>query len=371
MTGSVQLLVLPAGTTDEFAQFYVLRNGTWHDVPLTTMPKLGGSKVREGVERNLREVGGRIGAGSGPIALAALHTKAVGYWDNLVPEGVRAAVAEALRESDGPPEILVHAHEGLEWIPWELLNDGTEWLAVSCRIARMPIVPNGPVGEAARHPVRNARSFLGREVIDAVDGADYTEWSGSLRAVEKAGGDLRLFPPHGAEDYPTIQDIKNADCADLIHITCHGALDESGEPCLRLDPEEDLFSNVDVGTARAMRFVPPGPLVFGNACSSAATAGGDQEVTITRGLGVAFFDRGASAFIGSIAPVGKVMALRFATVFYRHLLEDELAVGEALRLTKQDFAQHDAEDPSWLFYCLYGSPTSRFVPAATIAAPPP
>lgn len=107
-------------------------------------------------------------------------------------------------------------------------------------------------------------------------------------------------------------------------------------------------------------FANPGPLVFGNACR--ILAGGGQAPKVTRGLGISFFDRGAAAYIGTMAPIGKDMAIRFAMSFYQHLLRDREPVGEALRLAKRDQHDLDQDDPSWLFYCLYGLPGTQFLP---------
>jgi hypothetical protein len=79
------------------------------------------------------------------------------------------------------------------------------------------------------------------------------------------------------------------------------------------------------------------------------------------------FDFGALAFVGTFAPVVKSTALSFAARFYKHLLgtggAEGAPIGKALWLTKREFhaeAGDSISDPSWLFYCLYGSPDLTF-----------
>ncbi|MDH6114582.1 CHAT domain-containing protein [Kitasatospora sp. MAP12-15] len=362
MNAAVHILVLPTETGSiDLAQFYLLRHDTWHDVPLATLPKVGLGNVRSGVEQTLRNVAHSTAEGKGADAKSALADKCVEYWNILVPDAVRSAVARALDEQDGPPDLLFHTHTTLEWIPWELLNDGTNWLGVSCRVARLPIVQNGPA-VATTHPVQNACNFLGQQVIAADATALYEQWVSTFEAVAASGGTVQQFPSSGLTDYPTLDDLKRARGADIIHLTCHGALDYEGRPILRLDPEDEFLGNINAGTTEHMKFASPGPLVFANACSSAAGAAqGNPTVNVQPGLGASFFDHGASAFVGCVAPVDRGVAMRFAAAFYQHLLADRLPVGEALRRTKEDFERAEA-DPSWLFYCLYGSPAACFVP---------
>ena len=52
---------------------------------------------------------------------------------------------------------------------------------------------------------------------------------------------------------------------------------------------------------------------------------------------------GAVAFVGAFAPITKSLALKFATAFYKHLLEDGLTIGKALWQTKADFKAADEQ----------------------------
>jgi CHAT domain-containing protein len=355
-------MVLPSHPDDDNApaQFYVLGGGTWHEVPLSNTPRIGLLAVKGGVNSLLSQVMIKISLGAHDNAMAFLENRCHAFWNSLLPEIIRARLTEVLAQGAEPPCVLVHTHPKLEWLPWELLHDGTTFLGLRCRVARLPIVPHGPVNAAEQRTVTEAASFLGEGVFEApADAAQVDRWASTFTPAEDRGVLVRRFPVNGSGNWPKLDNVRDAQSCDIIHLTCHGGVDDLGIPFLTLNPDDDL-ANVDEYLADRMDFPATGPLVFGNACGSArpATVG----AAVARGVAVAFFDRGASAFIGAIAPISKALAIEFAEVFYRRLLIGGLAVGEALRSTKQHFQESNTPDPSWLFYCLYGSPDTRFIP---------
>jgi len=362
MNATVSLMVLPSHPDDDDApaQFYLLRSDIWQEVPLTNTARIGLLTVKKGIASLLGKVMTRISQGDSENARAFLRSKCHGFWNNLLPQVIRDQLTEAFARSAEPPCVLVYTHPKLEWLPWELLHDGSAYMGVRCRVARLPIVPNGPANGGTRRTVTSAASFLGGGVFSApADALQIDRWAGTFAPAEAQGVTVSRFPVNGEGAWPIVDDVQAAQSCDIIHLTCHGGVDGQGTPFLTLDPDDDL-ANIDADLAGLMNFPATGPLVFGNACGSAGPAAVREEVA--RAVAVAFFDRGASAFVGAIAPITKAVAVEFAEVFYRRLLIDGLAVGEALRSTKQYFHDAGNPDPSWLFYCLYGSPDTCFVP---------
>jgi len=359
MSRTVSLIVLPSNPEKDEApaQFYVLGGGTWHEV--RDSRRIGLLEVKNGVTTILQKVMTQIGQEAGENAKAYLKNKCHAIWNNLLPDAIKERFTEALADSAEPPRVLVHTHPKLEWLPWELLHDGTEFLGLRCQVARLPMVQHGPANDAASRTVTQAASFLGSGVFDTpADELRMDRWLTTFAPAENAGIQVSRFPVNGGGNWPKLDDVADAQASDIIHLTCHGGVDQQGTPFLTLNPDDEL-ANVDEDLVNRMVFPGTGPLIFGNACGSARPAAlGEGK----RGVAVAFFNRGASAFIGAIAPISKDLAVEFAEVFYRRLLIDGLAVGEALRSTKQHFDQPGIADPSWLFYCLYGSPDTRFVP---------
>ncbi|MFC5268108.1 CHAT domain-containing protein [Kribbella qitaiheensis] len=359
MSAAASLMVLPSSPDpDAPAQFYLLGAGIWHEVPLQVTARIGLKAVREGVDGLLRDIMTKINQGAADNARVTLEAKCRRYWSDLLPVPVGEYLTSALAGAIEPPCVLVYTSPKLEWVPWELLHDGTNFLGLRCRVARLPIVPNGPVNADSRHAVRNAASFLGAGVFDAHT-PQVSRWANTLALAEGSGVVVQRFPANGGANWPGLENIQAAASVDIIHLTCHGGVDDQGRPYLTLDPEDD-YAGIDEDLATTLNFPPSGPLVFANACGSPRAAA--PSAAATRGIAVAFFDRGASAYVGAIAPISKAVALEFAHVFYERLLTDGLAVGEALRSTKEHFQKANTTDPSWLFYTLYGSPDTRFVP---------
>ncbi len=117
---------------------------------------------------------------------------------------------------------------------------------------------------------------------------------------------------------------------------------------------------VNIGLAQVSRYAPKlgsktQPAGIWERMLSAANA--DTEFT---SFASEFLAGGASAFVGTLAPISNTIAVDFASEFYKHLLGKELPVGEALQETKRHFSTQAGADPSWLFYCLYGSPATRY-----------
>ena len=97
--------------------------------------------------------------------------------------------------------------------------------------------------------------------------------------------------------------------------------------------------------------------MFGNACAS--NAAGNQG-GLSTGLGTSFFTQGALNFVGTFAPITKSLAIEFARQFYLRLLQDQMPIGKALWATKKHFFDLGGNDPSYLFYCLYGPSETCF-----------
>jgi hypothetical protein len=359
MNATASLMVLPSSpdNDDAPAQFYLLSAGIWREVPLQTTT-IGLRTVHDGFAGLLRDIMRQINLGATTNARVTLEAKCRRYWTSLLPVPVKDYLTRALAATTEPPCVLVHTSPKLEWLPWELLHDGTNFLGLRCRVARLPMVPNGPVSAEPQHPVRNVASFLGAGVFDAHT-PQVGQWAGTLALAETSGVVVQRFPTNSIGNWPSLDLVQAAASADIIHLTCHGGVDDQGRTFLTLDPTDD-YAGIDEDLADTMNFKSFGPLVFANACGSTSAAASSEVVT--RGIPVAFFDRGASAYVGAIAPISKAVALEFADVFYQRLLTDGLAIGEALRSTKEHFQRAGTADPSWLFYTLYGSPDTRFVP---------
>ena len=355
MSAQLSLMVTPTkldNSEEGPPQFYILRDAFWREVPLAGA--IGKpSDVRTKMDEQLTTImAAAVDPAAARPALVVLFRE---FWATWIPEIVQRQVADLPRTDDDPPCLTLYVHPTLEWIPWELMHDGTDFLGLRHVIARLPIVRRGPAAVPETRVVNRVCSFLAEHLMDP---AQEQEWEATFAGLPN-GVTVDRFPTNGV--WPMADDVTQQASADILHITCHGGLtDTVFNTVWTLNEQKESYAyGLGQNLVGQMRFaVQGGPLVFGNACQGAtgvATATG-----LVPGLAYSFFDTGAVAFVGAFAPITKSLALKFATAFYKHLLEDGLTIGKALWQTKADFKAADEQDPSWLYYCLYGPPSTQF-----------
>ena len=367
---TLSLMVVPNGAdVDAMPLILVDHGGVWRDMSSTghRVPQVM-SKVNE----NLQGLAQLIGQQHLPANHMIMSNIFNDFFELIVPPKVRELLAKTLQAA-GPnetPLLRIHTQSSNEWIPWEVLRDGTELLGLRFQIARLPVVPH--ILEAAdNHPrqVRTISNFLGRHVLD--DDVQREAWEHTFNGLIRSQVVQNLFPPQGnSTDYPDLQRIsEHYQDADILHVMCHGMKDQGENVYLTLNhrstPATSILYNITSGSLNGFLFRMR-PLVFGNGCSSSGGAGANQIPggLMPPGIGASFFSRGALNFIGTFAPVTKNMALQFARKFYEQLLGQNGVSGspiaEALWATKKHFQQAGADDPSYLFYCLYGPPETSY-----------
>jgi hypothetical protein len=296
----------------------------------------------------------------GSNAIDGLVGIAISLTDDLVGPDVMRALEEARAAAEGEPPLLrVHLSPAHEWIPWELLHDGDDFLGLTFRIARLPILPNPPERpHDCTHRVEIVRSLLGKDVAQPEED-DYKTWRSTFVGLLPEGVNADLLPPEQAVlDWPRISALREE--ADIVHVTCHGMVDEQSQPYWTFNaagPAMDYRFNAAQFNSVRKAFKKRRPLVFGNACTT-TTFTGPNHPPLAKDL----FELGALNYIGTLAPVRQNLAVRFARVFYEALLDDGLDVATALLKTKQTCRAHTgwASDPTYLLYCLYGPPEMHY-----------
>lgn len=280
---------------------------------------------------------------------------------------LRTAISDAAAEKSGPPLLRIYVHPDLEWIPWELFHDGTDYLGVRFLMTRLPIVDTGPEARPPDSPrvVTSIASVLGETILapnDKLFKAWRTTFDGLVNGVHP------VLSPAAAIVWPRIDDVMEAARADIVHITCHGGYDPNdgtGYWTLNDKTGNRQEHQIAAPSVEMMELATEGPLVFANACLStapqlpAAQAGGIGVPS--GGLASTFFRKGALAFIGTLAPITQPIAIPFARRFFANLLSPPgMSVAAALWATKAQYRAEKVPDPSYLFYCLYGPPDTKF-----------
>lgn len=375
---TVSLMVLPPLVPDLPPQILMASGGTWRDMTpagavrneLLTM-----SQLREQIDRLLGLVMQEVEEGTTHSARSGRLKSEFMQLYEILPQGVRELLSVKSQQSPGaaagPPTLLLHLHPQSEWVPWEMLHDGDNYLGLKWQLARLPIVPKN-INPSRQQPrqVQSIFSLLGKNVFEETEADLRQLWQTTFGGRPQE----QRFPPDANSNYPDVDVVTNSRDADILHITCHGGLkNEEGEFVWTLDHRSKSALTFHI-TSRIVSSLSlrARPLVFGNACASVRGGGGVGVGPrgLIPGFGASFFSQGALNFVGTFAPVSKSVAVEFARTFYGHLLglggQPGESVGRALWRTKTEFygrdipAQPDKPDLSYLFYCLYGLPDTTY-----------
>lgn len=367
MPEPLQIMILPTTVSEAPPQVLFDDGGIWRETTPVSIDETQ-TKLRHRVETVLSEAMRLVGQ---PVPVAVLpqdgafRSPFADLYRKLLPPEVRESLKKAVAPPGQPrPHLNIYLRTGAEWIPWELLHDGTEYLGVQFAIARLPIVKQATEIRPPRaRVVRKVYSLLARNVLNAADAA---QWETTFTGYNAAPAWENRFPFNGTGNFPTLSQLEAARDADIVHVTCHGGLKDENlnEFVWTLDHQNPQFFDYRITTTFAQESkLAQRPLVFGNACASVA---GQADLVSLQGFGSSFMVGGALNFVGTFAPITKTMAIAFAKRFYAHLFgldgPHSVPIAEALRRTKESFAQQNCPDPSYLFYCLYGPPDSTFKP---------
>ena len=360
---TTDLMLLPATDPPGSIEVLHLEGGRWRPqaIPLTGVtPEQALLQVESMLQQVAKELDDPIPEGYLDIMQAKLNA----LFQAVVPKELGdklAADAEQSPEND-PPVIRLHLDKAIDRYPWELMFDGTGYLGLRNRIARLPLVKTGPrPADGVARPIRDVASLLGEHVLE--EEAERTSWNETFKGVVNGKVKLVRRPEkEGAEDtWPTFTALKQE--VDLLYLVCHGRRNTDGLVYWSLDDDRPAVLGVSVlaDHAATLGLQKREPLVFANACHPLAdeTPPSVHDLA-TASFGWVFFEAGATAFVGTVAPISKRVALPFASAFFERLLAKGESVSAALHGTKRQFLASKSADPSYLFYSLYGDPDTVF-----------
>jgi hypothetical protein len=363
---TVTLMVLPPVTPGALPQFLVEKNGMWRlweKEGAMPDPEFVKETIDDGLRKVINQVIGGASASKSWYRMKQLGTK---LYNLLLPTLLQDHLRAVQGADADPPLLCIHSFKGYDWIPWDLMWDGSAFLGRRFQIARLPVGTAGHylLDEQPRL-VERVYNMLGEGVLTE----DHCEnrWQDTFALLPAAVSEER-WPGNGrAYAMPEEcleQVVEDAVVPDILHFTCQGGIENGRvywafkEPFLERDEwicTEDLDF---IGPAIAERR----PLIFGNACASAAVAQGAtvSEWGVESNFGRRCLALGAVAFVGTFARVTEELAVEFACQFYHELLLNKEPVARALWNVKRSYESAGGGDPSWLFYCLYGDPGTRF-----------
>ncbi|HMR49195.1 MAG TPA: CHAT domain-containing protein [Arachnia sp.] len=271
--------------------------------------------------------------------------------EDLFPPKLMSFLAE---HQESIRSIVVHSEEGL--LPWELClltnedPDGrVEELGFLCELFEL----------TRWRPLLPAREELKMTSIGVIAPADSGLKSrrAEVEMLEGLRSDGRTVSPVRATSKDVMSMLKTA-TYDVIHFIGHGELqDPANASSARMVLSGASYLSAGSIKGAARNFGRTGPLVFLNSCRIGSASPG---LVGPVGFASAMLEAGSAAFVGAHWDVVDEKAHQFATTLYAHLVVGE-PIGRAALAAR--LAIKDPEDPTWLAYTVFASPT------AAIAAP--
>jgi CHAT domain len=300
-----------------------------------------------------------IGASSRSDVLKALEQKLRSLGTLIYGDLISPAVRTLLVKQS--PDTVVHwaiKNSELDAVPWELAFQkfGVSPMSAPPLLIRVPVWTKDAAPEAAATiPAGRAGAttkkiayLLGTGVVSVPPGAE--RYQSLLSVLRKADSMKFAVQPNfsASELQPVSITTLPGLIADarIIHMLCHGVVDADADVYLQL--QVNALGQVRPTDIYAYR-LSARPLVFVNACSSSAAGLSAAGFTT---FGKSFLDVGASAYIGTLAPVVTETALAFATEFFDACLGEGLSVAAALNKVRKSMSA--SPDPSWRLYTVYG-----------------
>ncbi len=237
-------------------------------------------------------------------------------------------------------------------LPWELLHDGDDFLALKYAVGRQLLTSAPPNPETGLEK-QNEHPFLFiTNPTGELDEAD-KEGQKLINTCDRAPENIAARQlSHNRANKTVVLQAFGSGVYDFIHYSGHAT------------PNGLCLADGLLGFAEITQVLSGRPCVFLNGCQSAAE-GKNSQILPFSGLNVqnlasAFIMQGARLFIGSLWDVFDVSSREFAEKFYALVLNG-VPVGEALRQSRKSLHTARPNDPLWASYVLYGDPTEQII----------
>lgn len=271
--------------------------------------------------------------------LLNLKGKGKSLFDSLVPYDL----ASRMREWNKDTNLSISTNE--QWIPWELMFDGEEFLGRKHILTRCPRPDD--YKKWPERPVEHGDSHVIEKIVNVIGGGLHERYSTRAGKLFDSVISRALVAP--LREKAVFYLNREVATADVLHCTCHGLLSPH---LLRIAKDTSRTQNLSPETVKVMP-LQAGSLVFANACSSAGVA---VLFGSFNSFGWEFYLRGASVFVGTLGAVPTNYAIEYAENVYAPLFDSNgpITIGQALaKARKKAEKKHNI---FWLLYCIYGDP---------------
>ena len=275
--------------------------------------------------------GKNISAHAAELKLAGIGAA---LWDTLLPKDLQAKLQE---HWDDIARLTFLAQDDL--IPWELVYcpEHEAFLADRWLICRWRY------GDSAPRLIADGPTL-------------YVVPNNAPTSADDEIAGLRKILPSKELCRKLAQLVAALEAAKLgiLHVAAHNSVqpDQASRTQLMLDEPFSLMMLTPFSTQK--RRFKNAPVVFLNACSSAAEA---EHWVGSDGWAGKFLKAGAGAFLGSLWEVRDRSAAIFATTFYENAKKGVL-LGESFRMAREAINQKG--DPTRFAYTFFGNPDASF-----------
>jgi tetratricopeptide (TPR) repeat protein len=295
-----------------------------------------------------------------PETISSLKKHGQLLWEQLLTRSVKSKL-----KSTGARDLVLSLEEELVSIPWELLYDGGEFLALKFNVGRLICSQQEQAQPRSRNINGKPRMLILANPTADLKGA-YDEGINIRNQFDKAREKVTI--DFKSTDIDTLFVKKALREYDIVHFAGHCEYEKSDPQKTGWLLRDGRFTTSDILSMGADTPMPS--LVFSNACQSAQvnTAAIDSDYQEkTYSLASAFLFSGVRHYVGVIQRIEDPVSLVFAREFYFQLLKGN-SVGKSVRLSRQRLIKdYGVNSCFWAGYILYGDPDFVLFPGESKA----
>lgn len=274
------------------------------------------------------------------------------------------SVKEKLKETKAE-YLSLNLDDQLVQVPWELLNNGQEFLCQRFNMGRLVKTKQTFHGAKARVLARPLKMLIIADPKGDLKGA-YLEGTQIRDHMERYKNFINVtLRSEGITPSFLKEKMKYF---DIVHFAGHADYVKENPERSGWRLSKASLTAQDILKMAGTASFPT--LIFSNACQSART----EEWTLTEhyqnelfGLANAFLLAGVKHYVGTFWEILDEPSRRFALEFYKQLLSG-MTTGEAMRKARQSsIKEYGEESIVWASYLLYGDPTSNYMDQINLA----
>lgn len=270
------------------------------------------------------------------------HFKDLGalMYNLLIPEGLQKDIKE------GSIPLVIRTNQPS--FPWELIYYEGNFLCL-----KRPVVRGiwGKQDDNEKIPSLKSRGVFSILIIS--DPRD--RFSEAKLEVDEL---ISLLPDNvgfkllsGKEaNFVTVTELLSKGTYNMIHYSGEVGFDEEKEETYLELADKNLF----ISTITKTKIITGNPFIFINGCKSS------KGEVAAENLAIAFLNKGAIGFVGTLWRVSDVGARCFATNFYRFLFKG-WSLGEAGKLARIKTKKELKTDFTWASIVIYGDPYMQII----------